>query len=216
MEDNKPCRLDSKFEDPEAHWDKAYENTKTKNWTERAQPAIHKWLTELQLNKNATILCAGAGDSFIIDYLLDQGFTNIVANDISGSALDLLKTRIDSTCVTYVKDDLVNPTILQQYHGTVDLYIDRATLHFFTTCRDKDFYFDHIKKLLSPEGIAMIGVFSQYNNPKCSGLDLQLWSMDSLKNRFNKFVILDEFQQAYVEINDNIRNYIYLMVQNQN
>ncbi len=193
------------------YWDANYSANDTQNWIETDQPSIMKWIDGLDLARDAKIFCAGVGDANIVDHLLEAGFTNIIANDISRLALDKLSNRVKSESVTLLHDDLIEPSLLHDHHGTIDLYIDRATLHFFTKCSQKDHYFSQLSNLLTPSGFAMIGVFSKNNKPKCCGLDLQLWSMQSLKNRLAGYKFISEDELSFKELNGNVRNYIYLL-----
>ncbi|MEE9438255.1 MAG: methyltransferase domain-containing protein [Saprospiraceae bacterium] len=209
--EKKCCIVPDKNDSKKDYWNKNYESKDTQNWIETSEPSIMAWIHQLNLDKNAIIFCAGVGDSNIVKALLDKGFNNIIANDISNIALDKLKKDLNSDKVTYLQDDLINPIMINKYFDKVDLYIDRATLHFFTTCPDKDHYFAQLTNLLKKGGHSILGVFSKDNNPKCCGLDLQLWSIQSLKNRLDTYKHLGEFDQEFKEINGNIRNYIYLL-----
>lgn len=195
------------------YWDANYKKNDNPNWVELQSPWVMPWIESLNLEKDAAIFCAGVGNANIVESLLKQGFTNIIANDISQVVLDKLSNKLGNKNVTYLKDDLIHPSIINNYNGKIDLYIDRATLHFFTKCPEKDHYFQQMRSLLKPNGHSIIGVFSKENAPKCCGLNLQLWSIDSLKNRLTLYNHLDESNVAFEERNGNIRNYIYLLSQ---
>ena len=51
-------------------------------------------LSRCNINKNESVLDVGAGESTFIDYLVNQGFNNIIAIDISEIALNKLKARL--------------------------------------------------------------------------------------------------------------------------
>ncbi len=205
------CIIPDENESLTQYWDSNFLKNEVQNWIEKDQPSIMKWVDEMSIDKEATIFCAGVGDANIVDHLMDRSFVDIIANDISSHALKKLATRVGSNGITFLQDDLMNPDGILDYKEKVSLYIDRATLHFFTTCPQKDHYFKQLDELLIPDGYAIIGVFSKNNTPKCCGLDLQLWSMQSLKNRFVGYTIIKEEEVAFTEINGNVRNYIYLL-----
>jgi len=62
-------------------------------YEEIPQPSI-KLLSKCHINKNESILDVGAGASTFIDYLVNQGFKNIIAADISEIALNKSKERL--------------------------------------------------------------------------------------------------------------------------
>ena len=210
--DDTCCITKLESERMEDYWDKNFEANEVQNWVETEAPQIMQWFDSMAIPKTAKILCVGVGDSNIVNSLYSKGYKNIVANDISSKALEKLeRSNIGNKGITYLRDDLLDPRGLTELYGSVDIYIDRATLHFFTTCPEKDFYFAQLNKYLTKDGLAMMGVFSKDNKPKCCGLDLQLWSMQSLKNRMPEYTFPDEFEQAFTERNGNVRNYLYLL-----
>jgi SAM-dependent methyltransferase len=203
------CIVDNVEASRKKYWDANFQEIETPNWIETEEPWIMPWIDRANLPSDAVIFCAGVGDSNIVEALVNRGFKNIIANDISEVALQKIKERHPEETITYLEDDLINPSKLQAYFGKIDLYIDRATLHFFTACPEKDHYFEQMKNLLKPGGYTMLGVFSKENVAKCCGLDLQLWSMQSLQNRLADYSHMDAQEVSFTEINGNIRNYIY-------
>ncbi|MBT8232304.1 MAG: class I SAM-dependent methyltransferase [Saprospiraceae bacterium] len=209
------CITDDGSREKKEYWDANFEKNETPNWIETEAPWIMTWINDIDLSKEATIFCAGVGNANIVEHLLQNGYKNIIANDISQVALDTLSSRVNNNSVTYLQDDLISPKKIQDYKGKIDLYIDRATLHFFTKCAEKDHYFSQMQDLLKTGGHTVIGVFSKDNKPKCCGLDLQLWSIQSLHNRMPDYNHTNSTEFAYKELNGNIRNYIYLLAQKQ-
>jgi hypothetical protein len=58
----------------------------------------------------------GAGASAFIDYLINQGFSNIIAADISETALNKLKERLGeekASEVRWIVDDITQPIHIQ-------------------------------------------------------------------------------------------------------
>lgn len=210
-QDKEACCAVPKHGNMTDYWNEVFSSKEVQNWTEEGEPKVMKWVRALNLDKDAAIFCAGVGDSPLIDFLLADGFTNIIANDVSEIALRKIKKRIGThPGISFMRDDLMNPHSINALYGKVDLYIDRATLHFFTTCKEKDFYFNQLNKLLASRGRVILGVFSKNNEPTCCGLSLQLWSLESLKNRLVGFEFLAEDTEDFKEQNGKIREYIYL------
>ena len=63
-------------------------------WYEEIPMPSIRLLSKCQINKDESILDVGAGASTFIDYLLNQGFKNIIAADISEIALNKIKERL--------------------------------------------------------------------------------------------------------------------------
>jgi uncharacterized UPF0146 family protein len=197
--------------DLEDHWDKVYQKRDVQNWSELDQPRILNLIKTLNLRDDAVIFLAGVGDSSIVYHLSELGFRNIIANDISQSALDLLARKYDMNTVTFVKDDLTNPKMLDNYYQKIDLYIDRATLHFFKKEQEIQEYFGLISSMVKKGGHCIISVFDETNKPKCSGLDLKLWSLNDLEERIPDFKTEFSFSEFFRELNGNKRKYIHLL-----
>ena len=90
--------------------------------------------------KPATTLTqiVGAGSTTLIDTLLVNGYSNLIVNDISSYALNNIKKRLGESQknVTFIVDDLINPATLKSL-PKIDVWNDRAVLHFFTKKRSK-------------------------------------------------------------------------------
>ena len=116
---------------------------------------------------DAAIVDIGAGSSRLVDCLLDQGFRQITALDLSETAL--AKTRARLPCdvpVTCVVGNVLD----WQPSGYVDVWHDRAAFHFRTEPADQETYLQVMDRALSSGGHAIIGTFAPDGPEKCSGL----------------------------------------------
>ena len=207
--------------DYKSHWEKVYNKTTFDKlgWYEKeAAPSLN--LIQLcKLLRDAKILNVGAGATTLVDDLLKLGFTNIIANDLSKVALDVLKNRLsadDKEKVQFLVDDLINPTIINQLE-LVDLWHDRAVLHFFTDKKDQNTYFKLLKKVLKPGGFVIIAVFNLEGASKCSGLDVFRYNAEMLQECLGTdFKLLNSFNYAYTMPSGSERSYVYTLFQNIN
>ena len=206
--------------DYKKHWNTVYQTNEDQNlgWFEDYPEATLKLIDVCQLKPSATILNVGTGTSTLIDHLLDKGFTNIIANDLSKVALQKLEERIFSKYnfhLNYVADDLTNPQTLLQL-DQVDIWIDRAVLHFFLSKEEQDTYFNTVRTLVSQGGYVLIAVFSLEGAEKCSGLQLQRYNVEMLQSRLGPdFKLVDAFDHIYVNPSGSNRPYIYTLFQRQ-
>ncbi len=196
-----------------SHWDKAYLKTDSRKlgWYEESpEPSltlIEKYITD----KNASILNVGAGTSTLVDFLLSRGFENLIVNDFSSAALNILKERIGekSHKARWIVDDLLNPSVLDSIDA-VDLWHDRAVLHFFTEKDEQDKYFSLLKKLVKKGGYAVISVFSPGGAVKCSGLQILPYSAYDVSEKLgNDFVAAEDFKHIYTMPSGDKREYLY-------
>ncbi len=199
--------------DLKKHWDSAYGNneiTKLGWYEEDPKPSL-QLIQNSELPKDARILNVGVGTSKLIDELINLGFKNIIASDISSAALDKLQTRLGSkkNNVHWVVDDLTNPSFLSEI-DPVDLWHDRAVLHFFTEEKDQNTYFSLLKKLVKINGYVIISTFNTEGATTCSGLQVHRYNKDMLENKLGPdFKLIDSFNYNYTMPSGDTRPYIY-------
>ena len=204
--------------DFQKHWNNAYLKSPINNlgWYEENPIPSMELISACNLSEDALIFNAGAGASKLIELLFNKGYTNIVVNDIAASALTELKNNLSShknSHVQFMVDDLTNPIELLNLKN-VDLWHDRAVLHFFTTEAQQKTYFDLIKKVLKPEGYVILAEFNLEGAKKCSGLDVFNYNEEMLQERLgNDFNLLKSFNYTYTQPSGNTREYVYTLFQ---
>jgi len=104
----------------------------------------------------------------LVDKLLDLGYENISVLDLSASAIGHAKDRLGarSERVTWTAEDV---TTFRAAHP-INLWHDRAVLHFLTKKRDRELYVQSLTHSLAPSGHVIIATFALDGPKKCSGL----------------------------------------------
>ena len=123
------------------HWETVYE-TKTPeqvSWTQEIPETSLNFINSFQLSKEAKIIDIGGGDSFLVDHLLELGYSNVSVLDISSKAIERAKQRLGEKAskVTWIVSDICE----FQTHEKYDFWHDRAAFHFLT----KDFDIKNVK-----------------------------------------------------------------------
>lgn len=201
------------FLDTKKHWNNAYSSKPTDQlgWYEEDVTETCNLIDKASIASNARILIVGAGTTTLIDRLLEKGFTNIIASDLSEVSLNKLKQRLGekSNSVQWLVDDLTNSTELSVLEP-VDLWIDRAVLHFFIEENDRKNYFKLLDQLVKPIGYAIFAEFSLYGASKCSELNVHRYSNELFINYLgNSFELLETFDHTYSMPSGDLRPYIY-------
>jgi hypothetical protein len=202
----------------EQHWNNAYQKSPVTNlgWYEKKPTPSLELIETCNLPKNAAIFNAGAGASTLIEELLNKGYSNILVNDIASAALIELKnnlTKHNHYNVKFIVDDLTNPVELLKIKQ-VDLWHDRAVLHFFTSKKDQDAYFQLLKKLVKVEGFVILAQFNLEGAKKCCGLDVFNYNETMLQAHLgNDFSLLKAFNYTYTQPSGNTREYVYTLFQ---
>jgi len=210
------CKITEATINYKEHWNTAYLINKRENlgWYEEKSLPTLSLIKETRLPKNATILNVGSGSSILVDNLLEQGFSNIIANDLSDESLKLLKNKYQkNNKIKFIVDDLLNPSKLNELQN-IDLWNDRAVLHFFLEKEQIISYFKLLKKVVKPEGFVIISVFAKNGAEKCCGLPLKRYNVKMLENELgNDFVLKKSFNYTFINPSGNQRPYIYALFQ---
>lgn len=200
------------------HWEEVYHSIPTDKlgWYEESPKPSIDLFVECKLSHDSRILNVGAGTSTFIDYLVEEDYKQLLVADISESAINQLKSRLGGKAeqVEWIVDDLTGAEELDKIKQ-VDLWHDRAVLHFFTDETDQKAYFDLLKKLVKPGGFVIIAVFSLEGVKMCSGLPVKNYSTDMLQEKLgNNFKLIRNFNFLYTTPRGNPRDYIYTLFQN--
>ena len=166
--------------DRKAHWDKVYQGKVPEELTwYQARPETSLRLIESAgLDTDARILDVGGGTATLVDCLLDLGYRNLGALDISPVVLQRAQRRLGARgrSIEWLEADV---TRFEPSHSW-DLWHDRAVLHFLTDPEDVAGYRRSMLAALAPDGQAVIATFGPEGPPKCSGLHVHRYDPDSL------------------------------------
>lgn len=198
-----------------SHWNKAFDRTDVNNlgWYEENPKPSLDLIKKCNLPIDSSILNVGAGATTLVDELINQGYKNIIANDLSSSALNKLKERLGSNSnkVNWIEDDLTKPNELNSLKD-IDLWHDRAVLHFFYDKKDQDTYFNLINKVVKKNGYVIIAAFHLNGAPKCCGLPVHRYDEIMLKERIGSdFELAESFEYTYLNPMGDPRKYIYTL-----
>ena len=200
------------------HWNTLYQKAQVDRlgWYESMPQPSLDLIEACRLPKDARIFHAGAGASTLVDALLEAGYTGQIACDISGDALQKMQERLGPKAekVGWVVDDLTQPSLLNEL-APVDLWHDRAVLHFFTEEKDRQTYFGLLRQLLKPGGYAIIATYHlQGGAERCAGLPVYRYDAPLLVEKMGPgFQLLQAFDFIYHMPSGEGRPYVYTVFQ---
>jgi ubiquinone/menaquinone biosynthesis C-methylase UbiE len=173
--------------DKEKHWEGIYSSKELKDvsWYQLVPTTSLEFLKQFDIETTAKIIDIGGGDSFLVDHLLDMGYSNLTVLDISSVSLERAKKRLGekATKVNWIVADASKYKPTEQY----DFWHDRAAFHFLTDEQEITSYIDTVYKSITPSGVLVIGTFSEEGPKKCSGIDIKQYSETSMTNRLEAF-----------------------------
>jgi Methyltransferase domain len=197
------------------HWCGVYTDSDISKlgWYEDESTPVLELIDACNLEKETKILTVGAGATTLIDSLVKRGYSNLIANDISSCALNALKKRLGDAQkqITWIVDDITKPNTLKNI-SDVNLWIDRAVLHFFVEDKDQDAYFSLLKKQLIKGGYVILAEFNLNGATKCSGLPVKRYDAAMLASKLGTdFTLQKSFDYIYTMPNGDKRDYVYTL-----
>lgn len=186
------------------HWEKIYQLKPAAevSWYQEKPTTSLRLIAEMGLAKNASIIDVGGGDSLLVDNLLEQEFKDITVLDISPTALQKAKERLErnSREVNWIVADVRELETNRELGAgeQYGLWHDRAVLHFLTTEEEIKKYVQAVRRFVKPKGYIIISAFSINGPTSCSGLEVQQYSKESLQKLFTGFEHLTSFEEEHV------------------
>ena len=206
-----------KMSDRKEHWEKVFA-TKQENEVSWYQPVPH---TSLQLfkdhniPKSARIIDVGGGDSYLIDHLLELGYTHLTLLDISEHAINRIKARLGdkAASVTFIVSDILD----FQPDAPFEVWHDRASFHFLTSEEEITKYKSIVSSTIVEDGLLFIGTFSDEGPLKCSGLEIKQYTEDRFTTLFlPQFENLHCFKEDHLTPFDTSQNFIFCSFKKKN
>jgi hypothetical protein len=196
-----------------AHWDAIFTGAddSTLGWYENDLTKTLCLLDQIKQWQQATIFVSGAGTSTLIDELLTKE-TTLVLNDISSVALENVKSRIGDSknTIHWLHQDIAQP--IDKPIPAIDIWIDRAVLHFLTEEKMIKGYFNNLKEHLSIGGYAIFAEFSHVGAKQCAGLTVHQYSIETLSARLGaSFQLISHFDHLYINPRGDEKPYIYAL-----
>lgn len=172
------------------HWNNVYynKNENEVSWYQKIPKTSLDHIKSLNLNLDSKIIDVGAGESRLVDNLLDLGFNNIDVLDISKKSIEKVKNRLGekSEKINWIVSDINDFVSNNKY----DLWHDRAAFHFLKDSSQINNYVELVNSSLNSKGKIILGTFSSNGPLKCSGLEISRYNSSSINEIFKKHFIL--------------------------
>ena len=164
------------------HWEEVYTSKPSERlgWYKPRLQTSLEWISALGLDRGAPVIDVGGGASTLVDDLLGLGYTSITVLDLAEPALDQIRARLGErgAAVSWLCGDI---TELELPRNAFELWHDRAVFHFLTDPEDRERYRENLCRALRPGGHVIIGTFAPEAPPKCSGLPVQRYDVEMLR-----------------------------------
>jgi 2-polyprenyl-3-methyl-5-hydroxy-6-metoxy-1,4-benzoquinol methylase len=160
-------------------------------------------------NKAASIIDVGGGESTLVDDLLARGYQDITVLDISPTAINVTKERLESAAerVRWIAGDVTN---IQLDQGSYDLWHDRAVFHFLISMEARHAYVKNVARAVKHGGHVIVSTFGPDGPTECSGLDVMRYDAESLHDQFGpRFQLVDKCKQLHKTPSGTTQQFLY-------
>lgn len=156
---------------PHEHWDDVYRH-KAADEVSWYRPRLDTSLSLIDragLASSAHVVDAGGGASTLVDSLLARGFARVTVVDLSSLALERARARLgDAARAVEWRVGDVTTRLFDE--ASVDLWHDRAVLHFLTEPEARAAYVARVGACVRPGGFVILASFGPRGPERCSGL----------------------------------------------
>ncbi|GAB2959245.1 class I SAM-dependent methyltransferase [Streptomyces pseudoechinosporeus] len=135
------------------------------------------------------IIDVGAGWSTLVDHLLERGYRDLTAVDLSTTALRTVRDRLGpaGADVTLTVADVLDLRMDREYA----LWHDRAVYHFLTEPDERADYLTSLNRSLRPGGRLVVATFGPDGPTTCSGLPIVRYTHTELAAQFPGYELVD-------------------------
>jgi len=194
------------------HWDSIFQKTESENlgWFEKDFSQTLKFLNKIPEWQNSKIFLPGVGTSGLIDILINSNAA-LILNDLSSKAIEKARNRYPNkkNSIQWICQDISKELLLDS--NSIDIWIDRAVLHFLVDDNNIEGYFNNVKKVVKPGGYAIFAEFSKSGATRCAGLDVRRYSVKDLSNNLITFNLIAQEEFIYKNPQGDNRPYIYAL-----
>ena len=192
------------------HWENVYGQKKPVevSWYQVEPTVSMEFIASTEIDYAAEIIDVGGGASVLVDRLLDQGFQDLTVLDISSKAIHYAQERLGrrAKSVSWIEADVTEFESSVQY----DVWHDRAVFHFLTDAKDRTKYMRRLEEAVKPGGHVIIAAFAIDGPPKCSGLDIEQYSPEKMKNEFgDSFELVNSVSEVHITPWNKEQKFIY-------
>ena len=148
-------------------------------------------------SKDSRIVDIGGGASLLVDRLLDRGYSDLTVVDVSEAALDVARARLGDRAgnVRWRAADARYVRLSED----VDVWHDRAVLHFLTGEADRQEYLDSVRSALRVGGHIVIATFGPTGPDRCSGLEVERYDANKLSQFFGpEFALVRTLEKEHL------------------
>lgn len=201
-------------QDRTPHWQSVYQTKQATevSWFRPHLDTSMVLLKQAGLDRKSRVLDVGAGASSLVDDLLEIGVHGITALDLSDASLQVARQRLGEKAshVQWIVGDI---TQIQLPRGSIDLWHDRAALHFLVEPSAAASYVRIAEHAIADDGYAVIGCFAADGPERCSGLPVARRDPQDIAALFgSSFVMVDSRRETHMTPSGGAQRFAYALL----
>ena len=192
------------------HWEHVYETKGPTqlSWFQAVPSKSMALIRSTEVPTEAPIIDVGAGVSSLVDLLINSDYSNITVLDIANAAIAESRARLGDAAsrVKWISADILEWAPMGRYY----LWHDRAVFHFLVNEASAKNYLNTMRTALVPGGYFVLATFGPEGPDRCSGLDVQRYSIERLTE-----LLEDDFELKAFELEEhttptgNVQQFLY-------
>jgi len=197
--------------DVKSHWEKVYAANPPEavSWYRAHLETSLALVERAAPDRSSSIIDIGAGESTLVDVLLQSGYHNLTVLDVSQTAIDVTKERLGSAAaqIHWLVSDILESSLPP---NSYDLWHDRAVFHFLTDPQQRAAYVRQVARAVKPGGHVIVGTFGPEGPTRCSGLDVMRYDADSLHGEFGtRFRLVESSKELHQTPGGATQQFLY-------
>ena len=178
-------------EDRATFWEQAHtgKDVDAVSWWQSVPELSLDLVDRTGITRDEGVIDVGAGWSTLTDHLVERGFSDVSAVDLSRTALDTIRERIGESGADVVLE--VADVLDLDMGRTYAVWHDRAVFHFLTEEDERDDYRASLERHVLPGGWAVVATFGPDGPTTCSGLPIVRYDHAGLAAEVPGFDLVD-------------------------
>ncbi|HIF89700.1 MAG TPA: class I SAM-dependent methyltransferase [Candidatus Thioglobus sp.] len=180
------------------HWELVYksQNHAQVSWHQKHSTTSLDWILE-HTKPSQDIIDVGSGVSILTDNLIEEGYSNLSAVELSESAIIATQKRLGGkeSLVRFYCQNILDFETDQRF----DLWHDRAVFHFLTHESEQKKYINKLNTHLAIGGYFLLATFAPDGPTICSNLDVASYDEKAVRA-----LLADDFRMIKTASEDHI------------
>jgi len=199
--------------DRAAHWDAVYraKGETGVGWYQQRASVSLDLIRRVAPDVATPIIDVGAGASTLVDGLLDAGYDDVSALDLTPAGLALAQQRLGerAACVRWLVADVLDAPLPAAAYG---VWHDRAVFHFLTGEEERARYVARVRHAVRPGGHVIVAAFGPAGPTTCSGLEIRRYGAGAMHAEFGPgFRLLDSLREDHRTPSGGLQQFTYCL-----